>query len=175
MSTDEDAQATTTSKVDAVRSFVSQHLRVLGIVAFALGFVGLLVSELGDVHQLRVFAAGLISLGGIGIGIDTGLLDPHSLRVPNWLRSRGAAIGVIATVAGIAPAVVALVAMVGGITGEAGLDRSGVMIALGLLIGFLMLAATLMTGGLTVLRIVRAAGESPTNAVGEPNGEGADA
>jgi|GEM_PF-1058597 len=176
MSTVEDAQATSASRLDAVRSFVGQHLRVLSIAVFALGFAGLLISELGDVHQLRVFAAGLISLGGVGIGIDTGLADPRTLRVPDWMRSRAAVIGVVSTVAAIAPAVVALVAMVGGINGADGLDRSDVAIALGLLIGFLMLIATLMTGGLTVLRIVRAAGESPADGREHaPNGEGADA
>lgn len=176
MSTVEETQAASASRADAIRALISKHLRLLSAVAFVLGVAGLLVSELGNVHQLRVFAAGLISVAGIGFGIDTGLADPRTLRVPAWLHSRRAAIGIISTVVVIAPAALALVALLAGIAGDAGTDRDTLLLILGVLIGALMLAATLLTGGLTVVRIARAAREEPNP--GDPtmlDGEGAEA
>ncbi len=176
MSTVDEPQAAPEPRAGVVRTLLSEHLRLVSAVAFAVGVAGLLISELGDVHQIRVFAAALISLAGVGFGIDTGLADPRTLRVPAWLRSRRAAIGIISTVVAIAPAVVALVALLVGLAGNAGDDRSAMLLVLGALIGALMLAATLATGGLTIARIARAANEQPNP--GNPatvEGEGAEA
>lgn len=176
MSTVDEPQAAPEPRASAVRAFLGENLRLVSAVVFVVGFAVLLISELGEVHELRVFAAGLISLAGVGFGIDTGLADPRTLRVPTWLRSRRAVIGIISTVVAIAPAVVALVALLAGLAGDAGRDRSSMLMALGALIGVLMLAATLATGGLTIARINRAANEQPDP--GDPSsldGEGAEA
>lgn len=176
MSTVDEPQAAAEPRAGAVGTLLGEHLRLVSAVAFALGVAGLLVSELGEVHELRVFAAAFISLAGVGFGIDTGLADPRTMRVPGWLRSRRAAIGVISTLAAIAPAVAALVALLAGMAGDAGTDRDAALMVLGVLIGALMLAATLATGGLTVARITRAASEKPSPGnPAELDGEGAEA
>ena len=40
--------------------------RIASAAAVVLGIALILLSELGGVHEVRVFGAGLISLGGIG-------------------------------------------------------------------------------------------------------------
>ena len=176
MSTVDEPQSAPKPRGDALRALLNEHLRLFSAVAFAFGVAGLIISELGGVHQLRVFAAGLVALGGIGLGIDAGLAPPRTLRTPAWLRSRRAVIGIISTVLAIAPAVTALVALLAGLAGDADNDRSSLLLFLGALIGALMLAATLLTGGMTIVRINRAANDQPNP--GDPatvDREGAEA
>ena len=78
MSTVDEPQSAPKPRGDALRALLSEHLRVFSAVAFAFGVAGLIISELGGVHQLRVFAAGLVALGGIGLGIDAGLAPPRT-------------------------------------------------------------------------------------------------
>ena len=70
----------------------------------------------------------------------------------------------------------ALVALLAGLAGDADNDRSSLLLFLGALIGALMLAATLLTGGMTIVRINRAANDQPNP--GDPatvDREGAEA
>lgn len=176
MSTADEPQEVSASRVDALRVLLSKHVRLVSAVAFVLGIAGLLISEFGEIHQLRIFGAGLISAAGIGFGIDTGLADPRKLRVPSWVHSRRAVIGVATTIIAITPVTLALAAILVGLAGDAGHDRGALLLFLGVLIGILMLAATLLTGALTVARIVRAANEQPNP--GDPamlEAEGAEA
>ena len=123
MSTADEPQEVSASRIDALRVLLNKHVRLVSAVAFVLGIAGLLISEFGEIHQLRIFGAGLISAAGIGFGIDTGLADPRKLRVPSWVHSRRAVIGVATTIIAITPVTLALAAILVGLAGDAGHDR----------------------------------------------------
>jgi hypothetical protein len=133
----------------------------LSIASTVIGIVLILLAEFGDVHEVRVFGAILITNGGIGLGIHTGLADPRKLRVPDWLRQWRSAIAVTSTVLVVAPAVVVLVGLLLGTFGDADGNRDGLLMALGLLIGIAMLAAVLATSILSIKSMLRASNEPP--------------
>jgi hypothetical protein len=141
---------------------LKDNLMVASIAAFVVGAVLILIAEVGGVDQARVFGAALIALGGVGIGMDTGLADPRRLRVPEWLRHWRSTIGVVATVLAVAPVLVVLLGILAGIFGDETGDRSGLLMAVGAIISILMLAAVVATALISVQSIVRAARGVPS-------------
>ena len=144
------------------------------IGSFVLGVVLVLIAEFGNIHETRIFGAGLISSAGIGFGIATGLADPRKLSVPEWLKSWRAAIGVTAAVLAIAPAIVVLGGVLVGTFGDADGNRSGAMLVVGFLVGLAMLLATAVTGGISIRAIARASNEPAKQMVSEELGAHVD-
>ena len=142
--------------------------------SFVLGVVLVLIAEFGDIHEARIFGAGLISSAGIGFGIATGLADPRKLSVPEWLKSWRATIGVIAAALAIAPAIVVLGGVLVGTFGDADGNRSGTMLVTGFLVALLMLLATAVTGGISIRAITQAANEPAEKMVSEELGAHVD-
>src|SRR5688572_31793298 len=99
------------------------HLLPTSIATVVVGIVLVLVSELGDIHELRVFGAALISGGGLGIGTETGLADPRKLRAPDWMRSWRAVLGIAAGWLAILPVLIVLAMALAGVFGDGG-DRN---------------------------------------------------
>ncbi len=130
--------------------------RIASAAAVVLGIALILLSELGGVHEVRVFGAGLISLGGIGLGILAGLDQPRRVEWLTWLRDRRVALGMIAALVSVAPVVVAFAAALVALPAAMGEGRAG-MALLGGLIALLMLIASVGCFVLAVRAIRRAA------------------
>lgn len=130
--------------------------RIASAAAVVLGIALILLSELGGVHEVRVFGAGLISLGGIGLGILAGLDQPRRVEWLTWLRDRRVALGMIAALVSVAPVVVAFAAALVALPAALGEGRAG-MALLGGLIALLMLIASVGCFVLAVRAIRRAA------------------
>ncbi|MFS8532728.1 hypothetical protein [Sphaerobacter thermophilus] len=130
--------------------------RIASAAAVVLGIALILLSELGGVHEVRVFGAGLISLGGIGLGILAGLDQPRRVEWLSWLRDRRVALGMIAALVSVAPVVVAFAAALVALPAALGEGRAG-MALLGGLIALLMLIASVGCFVLAVRAIRRAA------------------
>lgn len=130
--------------------------RIASAAAVVLGIALILLSELGGVHEVRVFGVGLISLGGIGLGILAGLDQPRRVEWLTWLRDRRVALGMIAALVSVAPVVVAFAAALVALPAALGEGRAG-MALLGGLIALLMLIASVGCFVLAVRAIRRAA------------------
>ena len=137
------------------------HLLPTSIASVVLGIALVLLAELGDVHEARVFGAALISGGGLGIGTHTGLADPRKLSAPSWLRDWRAVLGIAAGWLAILPVLIVLGMALAGVFGDGG-DRDSLTLALGALIIFLMAVAVLVAGLASLWRIYDASNDDPT-------------
>ena len=137
------------------------NLLPISIGSVVLGIILVLVAELGDVHELRIFGAGLISLGGLGIGTETGLADPRKLSAPKWLRDWRAVLGIAAGWLAILPVLIVLAMALAGVFGDGG-TRNAATLALGALIILLMGVAVLVAGVASFWRIYDASNDKPS-------------
>lgn len=141
---------------------------VASLAGFILGFVLILLSELAGMEWARVFGAGFISIGGIGLGVLVGLDQPRRRAWLTRLRDQRVLLGMIAAVIMVLPVLVALAATLVAIPGALGDGGNGGVITLGGLIAFAMLVASVGCFVLAVAAIRRAARESTSAA--ETNG-----
>jgi hypothetical protein len=136
------------------------HLLPTSIASVVVGIILVLVSELGDIHELRIFGAALISGGGLGVGTATGLADPRQFRVPDWVRNWRAVLGITAGWLAILPVLIVLVMALAGVFGDGG-DRDSLTLALGALIIILLGGAVLVSGIASLWRIYDASNDKP--------------
>jgi len=136
------------------------HLLPVSIGSVVVGIVLVLISELGDIHELRIFGASLIVGGGMGIGTETGLADPRQFRVPDWLKSWRAVLGIAAGWLAILPVLIVLVMALAGPFSDGG-DRSSLTVAVGVLVIVLMGLAVLVSGLASLWRIYDASNDRP--------------
>jgi hypothetical protein len=136
------------------------HLLPISIGSVVVGIILVLISELGDIHELRIFGAALISGGGLGIGTDTGLADPRKLRVPDWMKSWRAVLGIAAGWLAILPVLIVLAMALAGPFSDGG-DRSSLTLATGVLIIVLMGLSVIVAGLLSLWRIYDASNDRP--------------
>ena len=136
------------------------HMLPISVGSVVLGIILVIVSELGDIHELRIFGAALISGGGLGIGTATGLADPRKLRVPDWMRSWRAVLGIAAGWLAILPVLIVLAMALAGVFGDGG-DRNSLTLVLGALIIILMGIAVLVSGLASLWRIYDASNDRP--------------
>lgn len=130
------------------------------IAAAAIGISLVALSEFGDVHEMRWFGALLISLGGIGLGIDAGLGTTERWMFLKRLRDWRVALAATAAAALTLPVLVALVAGLYGLVADGG-HRSGGVLAGGGLTGAFLLVATLVAGALAVRAVAAALRDEP--------------
>ncbi len=145
--------------MERLRPLLAQMLPI-SIGSVVVGVILVLISELGDVHALRIFGAALISGGGFGIGIEAGLADPRKFRVPGWVRDWRAVLGIAAGWLAILPVLIVLGMALAGVFNEGG-DRSGVTLVLGTLIILAMGIAVIVAGIASLWRIYDASNDEP--------------
>lgn len=151
-----------------------ERLFVASVATFALGVVLLLISELLPLHEIRVPVATLISLGGIGAGIDIGLSAPGRLKVPTFLRTWRGAIATAAAVLAVAPVLVVLLVALVGVVGDADVDRSGSVLALGAVVVLAMAAITVLLAVQSIQAILRAVKQTPADGLSPEAREAAE-
>lgn len=138
----------------------------LTIASAVTGVVGVLLVVLAQDKTFdwtRVFGALLVSLSGIGFGVRFGFAEPlRGAFAGTLLRWRGwIAAAVIVLL--VAPVVVGLAALLVGVVKAAG-NESGWGVALGALLGAVMLAGMLVSGWTAARSVIGAGGEAVTNA-----------
>jgi hypothetical protein len=147
---------------------VLTNLLPISIGTVVVGIILVLIAELGDVHELRIFGAGLISLGALGIGTATGLADPRNLSAPEWLRDWRAVLGIAAGWLVLLPVLIVLVMALTGVFGDGG-DRSVATLVAGAVIIILMAASVLVAGLASLWRIYDASNDKPAEQGASPS------
>ena len=129
----------------------------VSIVAAVVGVVLVVLSEVAGVPWTRIIGVGLISLGGIGVGVAAGLGDERPGRWLGRLRDSRVALGVALAVVLVLPVVAALVGAVVGFFSAVGSGLNPAVVSGGGAIALLMLAAALGSAWISVRAIRRAA------------------
>lgn len=113
------------------------------------------VAEAPDFHWTRVFGAGLISVGAVGVGLYLGLRNPgHSAAIRERLSNAKTPVALIVFVILFLPIVIALL---GGIIGMiAGAEGNAAPLVLGITFLLFMTAATFAGAWVTGQAILRA-------------------
>jgi hypothetical protein len=138
-----------------------QNYRLVAAVMLVLGIVLIGVAEAPDMDWLRVFGAGFITLGAMGLGVYVGLNPPGQSAAADRVRAARIPIGLAVAAILFAPAVIALLAAVAGglsddVPGGAALQFAGGLILV------LLLAATLAAAAVAVIGIRRGDATRPT-------------
>ncbi len=138
-------------------------MTILSTAAVALGIILIVLAETAHWYWLKVFGAGFITVGGVGLGVDAGLSSPRKWRLVEHLKAARLPVALVMVAVMTVPLVLGLLAGVVGMAaavGEAGLG--GVLG--GTLVVLLMTGATLLAVALTVQALRRAFGPTPGGA-----------
>jgi len=151
---------------------VRSNATILSIGAAVIGIAVVVVSEVAGISWARIIGIGLISLGGIGVGIASGLGDERPGRWLGRLRDARVALGVALTIVMVVPVAAALVGAVVGFFSAVGSGLNPAVVSGGGLIALLMLAAAVGSVWISVRAIRRAASPATAAAPSEvPAGE----
>ncbi len=133
-----------------------RHITAFAWLAIALGIATIVAGELAGWGGARLVAAALVSVGGLALGIASGIREPHRRRWRGWLARGGLALLWLLAALISLPAVLALgAAAIGSVllVSEGAIDTISLV---GLAVAAGMLAAmTAVT--LVALRATRAA------------------
>jgi hypothetical protein len=146
----------------ALSGEVKQRRQAMAIamVLAAVGIIVIVVGEIADWGWTRVIGATLISVGGVGIGVLTGLIPTRREAMLDWLRRWRTVVVVLAVVVLVLPILVALAAgVIGAFTGGGGTAALKVTGALISLLMFAAVAASAWIGVQATLRATRAGAE----------------
>jgi len=139
---------------------VWRHRLPTSIAAAVLGIALVALSEFGDVHETRWFGALLISLGGIGLGLDAGIGGPERWTFLRGLLTRRTIIAAVGALALVLPVVIALTAALIGLFADSD-HRSRSLLAAGGLTGAFLLLATVVASALAVRAVAKAVRHEP--------------
>ncbi|MCA1726049.1 MAG: hypothetical protein LC748_17735 [Thermomicrobia bacterium] len=160
------------TKLAVIWSDDTAQQRRLISVSSAVVAVGILVIVGGAIAGwgwTRVIGATLITVGGIVLGALVAFVEPRRQQVHTWLLMHRMSIAIIAAVILVLPVVVALVAGLIGLFTSNG-NRSGGLLAAGMIIGVFLLAATIFCTVIAIRATQRASltlRESPATQTGE--------
>jgi hypothetical protein len=146
----------------ALSGEVKQRRQAMSI-SIALAAVGMIVIVVGEIAArgwTRVIGAALISVGGVGLGVLTGLIPTRREPMLDRLRRWRTGIVVLAVVVLVLPILVALAAgVIGTFTGGGGSTALKVAGALTGLLMFAAVAASAWIGVQATLRATRTGAE----------------
>jgi hypothetical protein len=131
-----------------------QQAMTIASALVAVGIIVIVVGALAHWGWARIIGAGLISIGGIGLGVLLGLIPTRREQVLAQLRRWRTGVVVLAVVVLVAPILVTLVAgVIGAFTGGGG---NATPLVLGTLIGLLLFAAVAASAWIGVRATLRA-------------------
>lgn len=148
------------------QQLVKDRLAMLSAGAAALGIILIVLAETMHWDWLKLFAAGLISAGGVGLGIEYGLADPRSWGVVDKIKAARLPVSYFIIAFCTLPVIAVLLAAFIGLFGDMG-DTSAAGIAGGVLIALFMTIATLATVAMAVSSVQRAFRKAPAAAGAE--------
>ena len=143
--------------------FSGRRLTVASAAAGALGVALVTLSQNVSFEWTRIIGALLVSISGIGLGVRFGFREPFRPLFVAGLRRWRPLIAASMTVLLVAPVAAGLVAVLAGMIVGAG-DERGWLLALGGLLGAVMLGGTLATGWAAGRAVLGAGGDAVTNA-----------
>lgn len=145
---------------------IKDRMTLLSAAAVALGIALIVLAETAHWYWLKVFGAGFITVGGVGLGVDIGLSAPRNWRIVERLKAARLPVA-LAVVAFLAvPVVLGLLAGLIGMIVEAGDSGLGGVLG-GTLVVLLMAVATLVAIAMTVRSLLRAFGPTPAGSAAE--------
>lgn len=141
-------------------------MTLLSAAAVTLGIVLILLAELAHWYWLKVFGAGFITVGGIGLGVDVGLSAPRNWKIVEWLKASRLPAALVMVAFMTVPVVLALLAGLIGMIAEAGDSGLGGVLG-GTLVVLLMTVATLVAIAMTVRSLLRAFQTTPVGSAAQ--------
>lgn len=142
------------------------HILPVSAAAVALGIVLILLAELAHWYWLKVFGAGFITVGGVGLGVEAGLSAPRKWKIVERLQALRLPVALVLVAFMTAPVVLALLAGLIGMAAEAGDSGLGGVLG-GTLVVLLLTVATLVAIAMTVRALRRALQQSPVGSAAE--------
>ena len=152
------------------QQFVKDRLVLLSAGAAGLGILLIVLAETLHWDWAKLFAAGLISVGGIGLGVVYGLAGPRHWGVVDKVKVARLPVSYFIIAFTTLPVIAVLLAAFIGLFGDLG-STSASGIAGGVLIVLFMTIATLVTVAMVVSSVQRAFRKSPA---GTPAGDAPD-
>ncbi len=149
---------------------ISERLLPLAAGLAGAGIVLIILAETLHWQWAKVFAAGLISIGGIGLGIEAARSAPRFADITAKLKSWQAPISYYMIAFTSIPVIAVLLVAVVGLFGDKGGASTGSIVA-GVLMTLFMTAAMLLTVGLTIKAVGRAFKPAPADESAEQTGE----
>lgn len=150
---------------------IKDRMTLLSAAAVALGIVLILLAELANWEWTKVFGAGIITVGGIGLGIEAGLKGTRNWRIVERVKAARLPVALIVVACLTIPMTLALLAGLIGMIAEAGDSAAGGVFG-GALVVLLMALATLTAIAMTVRSLLRAFHQRPGEDTLEQPGEG---
>jgi hypothetical protein len=148
------------------QQFVKDRLAMLSAGAAGLGILLIVLAETMHWDWLKLFAAGLISAGGVGLGVEYGLADPRKWGLVEKIKAARLPVSYFIIAFTTLPVIAVLLAAFIGLFGDMG-STSAAGIAGGVLIVLFMTIATLVTVAMAVSSVQRAFRKSPAVAASE--------
>jgi hypothetical protein len=145
------------------QQFVKDRLVLLSSAAVLLGVVLIVLAETLHWEWTKIFGAGLITVGGVGLGVEFGFSAPRGWGIVEKLKAARLPVAYLMIAFTTVPVVVVLLAGLVGLFGDMG-DTSALGVAGGVLIVLGMAIATLVAIVMTVRSVQRAFQKSPAGA-----------
>ncbi len=139
---------------------IRDRMTLLSAAAVALGIILIVLAETAHWYWLKVFGAGFITVGGVGLGVDVGLSAPRNWKIVERLKASRLPVALVMVAFMTIPAVLALLAGLVGMIAEAGDSGLGGVLG-GALVVLLMTLATAVAILMTVRSLFRAFGQAP--------------
>lgn len=133
----------------------TNRLRIGAIACVTVGVLVIVVGVIAGWDWTRIIGAGLITIGGIALGVLVGLAESRRRHLRAWIIERRVVIATVVTLILVSPVAAALVAAVIGLFG--GGDRSAGLLVVGTILALIFLTATLLSATIAVRAVQRAA------------------
>ena len=154
------------------RWLTGARLTSASAIAGVLGIALVVLAQRESFDWTRVIGALLVSLAGIGFGVRFGFAEPLHWRWVGWLAAWRALAALFIVVVLVAPVVVGLLVLLVGVLHAAGEQRAW-LLALGTVLGAIMLLGVLAGGWMATRAVLGAGGKAVTNAHAAQSDEGA--
>jgi hypothetical protein len=149
---------------------ISERLLPLAAGLAGAGILLIIVAESLHWHWAKLFSAGLISIGGIGLGIEAARSAPRFAEITAKIKSLQAPISYYLIAFTTLPVIAVLLAGFIGMFGDNGDAGTGVLVV-GALLTLFMTVASLMAIALTVKAVGRAFKPAPVDESADHSGE----
>lgn len=150
----------------AIQQVVKDRLALLSLGAIAIGIILIVLAETLGWHWTKIFGAGAVTTGGLGIGVELGLFRTRSFAFVARIKALRLPISYLLIAGASIPMVAALLSGAFGLFGDLG-DASALSVIVGAATLILMIAASAITIALTVKTVQKAFLKSPAGGAGQ--------
>ena len=148
------------------QQFVKDRLALLSLGAIAFGVLLIVLAETLHWEWTKVFGASLIAAGGMGLGVEAGLMGTRNWGIVDKIKAARLPVSYFIIAFTTVPVIAVLLVTIVGMFGDTG-DAGALGVVGGALMMLFMLIATLVTVGLAVRSVQRAFRPSPAGSAAE--------